>query len=90
MEKSRTIPLASGLLGREYGSIYGQLEVSLADYKTIHIAIRRKPYTDLSDIEFSVPFTDLKEIIIVLCEAQEKLNGHWLSIIATKEAKARS
>jgi len=90
MRKSRTLPLASGLIGQEYGSVYGQLEVTLTDYETIHILIRRKPYSGDSDIKFSMPFTDLKEMIAILGEAHEKLNDNWLSMIAAKELKAHT
>lgn len=90
MGKPRTIPLASGLIGQESGSMYGQLEVTLTDFKTVHILIRRKPYSGESNIKLSMPFTDLKEIIIILGEAHEKLNDKWLSMIATKELSAHA
>ncbi len=90
MGKSRTLPLAGGVIGQESGSAYGQLEVTLTDYKTVHILIRRKPYSGDSDIKFSMPFTDLKEIIIILDEAQEKLNDNWLSMVAIKELKVHT
>jgi len=82
MGKSKKIPLVSGLIGREAHSIHGQLEVSLINYDTIHIAIRRKAYSGLSDVKFSVPDTDLQEIIDILSEAKRKADTYWLSRVA--------
>lgn len=88
MRKSKTIPLARGLVGGEIDSIYGQLEISLNNYKDVTIAIRRKPYSGNSDIKFSIPSTSLQSIIAVLCEAKEKLDDVWLSKAAVTELKA--
>jgi len=87
MVKSKKIPLVSGLIGRETQSIHAQLEVSRVDYDTINIAIRRKAYSGLPDIEFSVADTDLQEIIDILEEAKNKVDSNWLSRIATTEVK---
>ncbi len=84
MGKSKKIPLVSGLIGRDAGSIQGQLEVSLIDYDTVHIALRQKIYSGLSDVEFSVADTDLQEIIDILNEAKEKIDTYWLSRVAVK------
>jgi len=83
MGKSKTIPLARGLVGGETSAIYGQLEVFLTNYKNIKIVIRRKPYSDRSDVKFSIPFTDLEDIVDILCEALEELDSYWLSRVAT-------
>ena len=87
MGKSKKIPLVSGLIGRETHSIYAQLEISRTDYDTINIAIRRKAYSGLPDIEFSVADTDLQDIIDILEEAQNKVDSYWLSRIATTEVQ---
>jgi hypothetical protein len=84
MEESKKIPLARGLLGREIHSIYGQMEVSLINYDTVHIAIWRKPYSGLSDVEFSVSETDLKAIINILTEAKKKADTCWVERAALK------
>lgn len=84
MRRLRTIPLVSGLIGHNQGSSYGQLEVTLTDYKTIHISIKRKPYSGKSDVKFSVPFADLREIIDFFQDAQKKLDGYWLSMITNR------
>jgi len=84
MGKSKKIPLASGLIGSEARSIHGQLEVSLINYDTVHIAIRRKVYSGLSDVKFSVAETDLQDIIDILNEAAKKIDTYWLSKVAVK------
>jgi hypothetical protein len=89
MAKSKEIPLVSGLIGRETQSIHAQLEVSCVDYDTINIAIRRKAYSGLPDIEFSVADTDLQEIIDILEEAKNKVDSYWLSRVATPEIKKK-
>ena len=90
MGKSKTIPLARGLVGGETSAIYGQLEVFLTNYKTVKIVIRRKPYSDRSDVKFSIPFTDLQDIIDILDEALEKLDSYWLSRVATGELAGKN
>jgi hypothetical protein len=87
MEKTKKIPLVSGLIGRETQSIHAQLEISRIDYDTINIALKRKAYSGLPDIEFSVADTDLQEIIDILEEAQSKIDSYWLSRIATPEVQ---
>ena len=84
MGKTKKIPLAKGLIGREAGSIHSQLEVSLVNYDTVHIAICRKTYSGLSDVEFSIADTDLQDIIDILSEAKRKVDTHWLSKIAVE------
>ena len=84
MEESNKIPLARGFLGRETHSISGQIEISLVNYDTVCIAIWRKPYCGLSDVEFSVLETDLQPIINLLTEAKKKADGYWLERAAFK------
>jgi len=84
MEESKKIPLVNGLIGRESHSISGQMEVSLIGYDTVHIAIWRKTYSGLSDVEFSVSETDLQEIIDILTDAKKKIDACWLSRAALK------
>lgn len=87
MGKSRTIPLARGLIGGRAGAIYGQLEVFLTNYSNAKIVIRRKPYSGHSDIKFSLPCTDLQDIINILQEAKEQLDAQWLSRVAVTELR---
>ena len=89
MGKSKTIPLARGLIAGETDPIYGQLEISLINDKNIQVMIRRKPYSGHSDISFSIPHTGLQSIFHVLHEASEKLEDTWLSRIATTELQTR-
>lgn len=84
MRKSKKIPLASGLIGHEARSMHGQLEVSLSDYSTVHVAIWRKAYCGLPDVRFSVADTDLQDIIDILNEAKKKIDTYWLSRIAAE------
>lgn len=83
-DKSKKIPLATGLIGRETGSIHGQLEVSFINYDTIHIAMWRKAYCGLSNVEFSVADADLQDIIDILNEAKNKADSYWLAKAAVK------
>jgi hypothetical protein len=89
MRKSRTVPLARGLIAGETNPIYGQLEVSLVNNNNIQVLIQRKPYSGHSDIKFSIPYTSLQSIVDVLHEALEKLDDTWLSRMATKELEVR-
>jgi len=84
MGKKKKIPLANGLIGREAHSIHGQLEVSLINYDTVHIAIWRKTYSGLSNVKFSIADTDLQDIIDILSEAKRKVDTYWLSKIAVE------
>jgi len=86
MEKSKKIPLVSGLVGRKAGSIHAQLEVSLINYDNIHIAIRRKAYSGLPDVEFSIADTDLQDFVDIINEAKGKLDTNWLQTLALKKA----
>ncbi len=90
MGSKNKIPLVSGLIGREAGSIHGQLEVSLINYDTVHIALWRKTFSDLSDVKFSIADTDLQDIIDILSEAKRKVDAYWLSKAAVEsEGKKR-
>ena len=89
MGKSKKIPLVSGLIGSKARSIHGQLEVSLINYDTVRIAIRRKIYSGLSNVKFSVAETDLQDIIEILTEANKKIETYWLSRIATTKVKKK-
>ncbi len=89
MGKSRTIPLARGLIGSRVGAIYGQLEAFLTNYKKIKIAIRRKPYSGHRDLEFSIPSTCLQDIIDILNQAKERVDELWLSKAAVEEFKGK-
>jgi len=84
MGKSNKISLVSGLIGREDHSIHGQLEISLINYDTVHIAIWRKAYSGLSNVRFSVADTDLQDIINLLIEAKKKVDTYWLAKVAVK------
>jgi len=85
MEESKKIPLASGLIGRKAGSVNGQFEVSLIKYDIIHIAIWRKAFCGLPDVEFSIQDTDLQDIITILDEAKKKADNYWISRVAEEE-----
>ena len=89
MRKSK-IPLASGLIGSKGQAVHGQLEVTYVNYDSVHVAIWRKVYSGLSDVNFSVADTDLPDILEILAEAQEKINGYWLSRISTKKIKTKA
>jgi len=78
LKKSRTIPLARGLIGGKVNPIYGQLEVFLTNYKNVKIIINRKPYSGHSDVKFSISCTDLQSVIEILEEAKKKLDECWL------------
>ena len=85
MGKQNTIPLTRGLIAGETDPIYGQLELSLNDYKNIEIVIQRKPYTGLSNIEISMSCTSLQSFVDLLLEAKNRLDESWLSRTATVE-----
>ena len=89
MGKSRTIPLARGLLAGEDEPVYGQIELSLINDKNIRIVIRRKPYTGRSNVKFSISSSNLQEFIDILQEAKEKLDETWLSRVAMMEFKGK-
>ncbi|MDH5448860.1 MAG: hypothetical protein OEY24_08680 [Candidatus Bathyarchaeota archaeon] len=89
MGRSRTIPLARGLIAGETTPIYGQLEVSITNNSDIKIVIRRKPYTGRSDVKFSISSTSLQRLIDILQESKEKLDDIWLSRVATRELRAK-
>jgi len=84
MGKKKKIPLVSGLIGREAGSIHGQLEVSLINYDTVHVALWRKAFSGLSNVKFSIADTDLQDIIHILSEAKRKVDAYWLSKVAVE------
>lgn len=85
MGKSKTVPLAKGLIGGKINSIHGQLELFLDDHDIIKIVFTRKPYGGQSDVKFSIAYADLQDIIDILYEAKEKLDEHWLSKYAVEE-----
>ena len=88
MKESKRIPLLSGLIGRKSGSIHSQLEVSLINYDTIHVAIRRKAFCGLPDVEFTIPDTDLQEIIDIFDEAKKKADKYyWTSRVEDPRAR---
>ena len=85
MEKSiQKKPLAMGLLGQKSGLVYAQMEIYLRDYNNLDFAIRRKLYSNLPDIEFSINNMDLEDIIDILNEAKKKLDAHWFSSLRAK------
>jgi hypothetical protein len=88
--KPKTVPLARGLVGGDVSPIYGQLEISLTNYKKLTITIRRKPYCGRRDVKFSILHTDLQDIIEILEEAQERLDDCWLARAATDEVEVES
>lgn len=89
MAKSRKIPLARGLIGGKTDSIQGQLEVYLANYKRVDIMLKRKAYSGRRDIKFSIPSTDLQDMMDILYEAKAKIEEQWLSTVATTEIQVR-
>jgi len=91
MGKSKKIPLASGLIGSKARSVHGQLEVSYINYNTVKIELKRKLYSGLSNVKFSIADTDLPDIIQILNEANQKIEAYWLTKISPKrrELKAR-
>lgn len=82
MGKTKSVPLANGLIGSKAQLISGQLEVTYHNYKTVRIAIWRKMYSGLPNVNFSIADTDLPDIIEILIEAQKKIENYWLSKIA--------
>lgn len=88
--KSKKIPLANGLIGSKTQSIHGQLEVTYVNYDTVRIAIWRKMYSGLRDVDFSVADTDLPDILEILTEAQKKIESYWLSRISAKTVTTKS
>ncbi len=89
MGKSKTVPLARGLIGGKVGAIHGQLEVFLTNDSYIKITFKRQPYSGHSNIEFSMPCTDLQDIIDILQEGKDQLDAQWLSRVATQELKRK-
>jgi hypothetical protein len=90
MGKSKKIPLASGLIGSEARSIHSQLETSYIDYNTVKIELKRKLYTGLSDVKFSIADTDLPDIIQILNEANQKIETYWLTKISPKRRELKA
>jgi len=84
MGESKRIPLVKGMIGHKSNSVNGQVEVSLINYDTIHVAIWRKMFSGLPDVEFFMPDADLQEIIDILSEAQRKVDAHWLERLSLK------
>ncbi len=90
MGKSKKIPLVSGLIGRKARSIHGQLEASYIDYNTVRIELKRKLYTGLSDVKFSIADTDLADTIQILNEANQKIEAYWLTKISPKRRELKA
>ena len=78
-DRSNEITLVNKLLGSKLKTIRGQLVVNYIDYDTVKIGLYRKLHCGLPDIEFSVADTDLPEILELLTEAKQKIDGLWLS-----------
>jgi len=89
MVRSKNIPLARGLIGGKTDPIYGQFEVFLTNRKNVKVIIKRKPYSGHSDINFSIPCTDLQDIIDVLYEAKKQLDSRWLSNAAIAQLNSQ-
>jgi SPX domain protein involved in polyphosphate accumulation len=90
MRKSKKIPLVSGLIGSKSRSIHGQLEASYINYNTVKIELKRKPYTGLSDVKFSISDTDLADIVQILNEANQKIEAYWLTKISPKRRELKA
>jgi len=43
----------------------------------MQIALRRKAFCGLPDVEFTIPDVDLQEIIDILCEAKKKADHYY-------------
>jgi hypothetical protein len=90
MRKKKTIPLASRLISGDGDSlIFGQLEISFTKPDSVNFVIRRKQYSGKSDIKFSLSSPGFKNMVEVLCEAEERFDANWLSIIATTEPNTK-
>lgn len=89
-DRTNEIPLVNKLLGSKAKSIRGQLVVKYIDYNTVDIALYRKLHCGLPDIEFSVADTDLPEILELLIEAKQKIDGYWLSKKALEHTQAEN
>jgi len=90
MGKSKKIPLASGLIGSKARSIHGQLEVSYINYNTVKIELKRKLYSGLSNVKFSIADVDLPDIIQILNEANQKIETYWLTKISPKRRELKA
>jgi len=90
MGKSKKIPLASGLIGSKARSVHGQLEVSYINYNTVKIELKRKLYSGLSNVKFSIADTDLADIIQILNEANQKIETYWLTKISPKRRELKA
>jgi len=87
-EKTKSeISIASSLIGKDSGSIHGQLEVKYVNYKTVKIALWRKLHSGLPDVVFEIEDSDLPEIVKLLTEANDKLAAHWLSKMSIERAQ---
>ncbi len=91
MQEAQRKPLAVGLLGQSSGSFYGQVEIHLRDYNTLDFIIRRRMYSNLPDVEFSMDNRDLGDVIDILTEAKKKLqdtlNVHYFRKLQPVPAK---
>lgn len=90
MRKMKTIPLASGLIsGNGDSLVFGQLEISFTKPDSVNIVIRRKQYSRKSDTKFSLSSSGFKNMVDILCEAEDKFDANWLTIIATNELNTK-
>lgn len=90
MGKSKKIPLVSGLIGSKSRSVHGQFEASYINYNTVKIELKRKLYTGLSDVKFSIADTDLADIVQMLYEANQKIEAYWLTKISPKRRELKA
>lgn len=87
METRKEQPLVTGLIGHKSGLVYAQMEVYTRDQNTLELIIRRTPYSNLPNIEFSIDDRDVEEIIDILKEAKKKLDALWISRLAATESR---
>ena len=81
------LPLVSSLIGKESGSIHGQLEVKYINYQKVKIGLWRRLHSGLPDVVFEIDDSDLPEIVKLLTEANDKVTAHWLSKMSIEKAE---
>jgi hypothetical protein len=81
------LPLVSSLIGKDSGSIHGQLEVKYINYKNVKIALWRRLHSGLPDVAFEIEDSDLPEIVKLLTEANDKVTAHWLSKMSSEKTE---
>jgi hypothetical protein len=90
MRVTKTIPLASGLIsGNGDSLVFGQLEISFTKPDSVNIMIRRKQYSGKPDTRFSLSSSGFKNMVDIICEAEDKFDANWLTIIASNELNAK-